>query len=65
MMGYYGACVMGYLERKEWVSLDEYDVSTKSIVIFMIELGICVIRVTGKLGCSVTFFDGGWFLWMI
>ena len=37
--------------------MDDDDVSTKSITIFIIELGIWVIRASGNFGCSVPFFD--------
>ena len=40
--------------------MDDDDVSTKSITIFIIELGVWVIRASGNLGCNGgTFFGGG------
>ena len=40
--------------------------STKSIVIFTIELGIWVIRACANLGCNGgTFFDSGRLLWIM
>ena len=40
--------------------MDDDDVSTKSITIFIIELGIWVLRASGNLGCNGgTFFDSG------
>ena len=39
------------------VTIENYVLSTKLIIIFIIVLGIWVIRASGNLGCSVTFFD--------
>ena len=44
MMGYYGACMIGYTSMSHfWVTIENYDVSTELIIIFIIELGIWVI----------------------
>ena len=46
--------------------MDDDDVSTKSITIFIIELGIWVIRASGNLGCNGgTFFGGGRLQWIM
>ena len=46
--------------------MDDDDVSTKSITIFIIELGVWVIRASGNFGCNGgTFFDSGRLLWMM
>ena len=48
------------------VTLDNDYVSTKSITIFIIELGVWVIRASGNFGCNGgTFFDSGRLLWMM
>ena len=42
------------------VTLDNDYVSTKSITIFIIELGVWVLRASGNFGCNGgTFFGGG------
>ena len=45
--------------------MDDDDVSTKSITIFIIELGIWVIQAGGKFGCSGDTFQGCWLLWIL
>ena len=46
--------------------MDDDDVSTKSITIFIIELGVWVLRASGNLGCNGgTFFGGGRLLWIM
>ena len=48
------------------VSVDFDGPSTKLIMIFIIELGIWVIRASGNFGCNGgTFFDSGRLLWMM
>ena len=39
--------------------MDDDDVSTKSIIIFIIELGIWVIRASGNSGCNGRTRRGG------
>ena len=39
------------------VTVENDDLSTKLITIFIIELGIWVTRASGNFGCSVPFFD--------
>ena len=42
------------------------DVSTKSITIFIIDLGVWVLRASGNLGCNGgTFFGGGRLQWIM
>ena len=41
------------------VTTDNDDVSEKSIIIFIIELGIWVIRASGNFGCNGGMFFGG------
>ena len=76
MMGYYGACnglpwYMGHTSKWQFrvqchvfwrllVTIENDVLSTKLIIIFIIVLGIWVIRASGNLGCSVTFFGGCW-----
>ena len=46
--------------------MDDDDVSTKSIVIFTIEVGIWVIRACVSFGCNGrSFFDSGRSQWMM
>ena len=47
------------------VSVDFDGLSTKLIIIFIIELGIWVIRASGKFGCSGDTFQGCWLLWIL
>ena len=42
------------------VTVDFDGLSTKLIIIFIIELGIWVIRASGKFGCSGDTFQGCW-----
>ena len=45
--------------------MDNDDVSTKSNIIFIIDLDIWVIRASGKFGCSGDTFQGCWLLWIL
>ncbi len=48
-----------------FVTIDD-DVSQESIVIFINELGIWVVRVTGNLGCNGRpYFGGGGIIWIM
>ena len=48
------------------VTTENDDVSPISITIFIIELGIWVLRASGNLGCNGgTFFGGGRLLWIM
>ena len=47
------------------VSVDFDGLSTKLIIIFIIELGIWVIRASGNLGCSGDTFQGCCLLWIL
>ena len=46
--------------------MDIDDISTESIVIFILELGLWVIRASGNFGCNGRpYFDSCCLLWMM
>ena len=47
------------------VTVDFDGLSTELIIIFIIELGIWVIRASGNLGCSGDTFQGCCLLWIL